>query len=125
MKREYRLVDNDMLSDKHFPIRAVFNSISDASFVETISSLTEGVGFGVEYGACIFPSDLDEFEIAARGTFDGVEFGLHNGEEVVVDYQTFYYYLTKVCGCYIEDIPWDKDKIEKILEKVKKRFNLQ
>ena len=124
MIRKYRLNDSDLLSDKHFPISDVFNLISDKSFVETISPLSEGVGFGVEYGACTFSGDLDEFDIATRGTFNGVEFGLHNGEEIIVDYQTFHYYLKKACECYVEDFPDDKEKIEEILEKVREKFNL-
>jgi len=124
MKREYRLTDKDMLSDNHFPIKAVFNSISDSSFVSTLKPLGDGIGFGVEYGACIFPSDLDEYDIATSGTFDGVQFGLHNGEDVVIDLSTFYAYLKKVCAVYVEDFPQDSEKINEILSKVKQRFNL-
>ena len=124
MKKEYRLIDKDMLSDKHFPIKAIFNSISDNLFVDTISPLAKGIGFGAEYGACIFSSDLDEYEIAKRGVFEGVEFGLHNREGIIVDYQSFYYYLNKVCQYYVEDFPQDKEKIEKILQKIKEKFNL-
>ena len=125
MKRQYRLVDADMLNTDHFPIRAVFNSISDNSFIKTISSLAEGIGFGVEYGACTLPADLDEFEIATRGTFDGVEFGLHNGDEIIVDYKTFYYYLNTACECYKKDFPNDREEIDEILEKVRAKFGLR
>ena len=124
MKRDFRLTDKYMLDVKHFPIRAIFNSIPDNSFVKTIMPLGEGIGFGVEYGACIFPSDLDEYDIATIGTFDGVQFGLHNGEDVIIDYQVFYYYLNKVCIAYLEDFPQDNAIIKDILIKVKRRFQL-
>ena len=87
MKRDFRIDKSDLLNNNHFPIKAVFNSIPDSTFVRTITPLSEGIGFGVEYGACIFPNDLDDYDIATQGTFDGVQFGLHNGEEITVDYQ--------------------------------------
>jgi len=125
MKNGYRLLEKDMLAENHFPIQAIFNSISGSLFIETISSLVHGIGFGVEYGACIFSNDLDEYEIASREeVLDGVEFGLHNGEEVVVNYQTFYYYLRKACESYVEEFPDDKEKTKVILKSVVDRFNL-
>ncbi len=124
MKKDFRLIDEDMLNHKHFPIKAIFNSIPDSSFVRTITPLGDGIGFGVDYGACLFPSDLDEYDIAKTGTFDGIQFGLHNGEEVVVDYQTFYDYLNKACEVYLENFPQDTEKISNILAKVKQKFFL-
>ena len=125
MKNGYRLVDKDMLSDNHFPIQVVFNSISSKLFIETISPLAYGIGFGVDYGACLFANDLDEYEIAMRGTFDGVEFGLHNGEEVLVDYQTFYYYLRKACESHVKEFNDDDKKIKMILKRVEVQFNIE
>ncbi|HHV09430.1 MAG TPA: hypothetical protein GXX75_04005 [Clostridiales bacterium] len=119
MKKDFRLNDSDMLNSSHFPIKAIFNSISDNTFVRSITPLSEGIGFGVEYGVCIFPNDLDDYDIATLGTFDGVQFGLHNGEEVTVDNETFYYYLNKACESYLEAHPQDKNSIETILQKVK------
>ena len=67
---------------------------------------------------------MDEYEIASRGGFDGVEFGLHNGEEVVVDHATFYYYLQKSCDVYLSEYPQDKEVITSLLQKVKDRFDI-
>jgi len=124
MKRDYRLSDNDMLSTDHFPIKAIFNSISDRAFVETLNPLCQGIGFGVEYGACVFYNDLDEYDKTTMEKFDGVEFGLHDGQEIVVDYKTFYYYLQKACMAYLEDFPENREKLSEILEKVKQQLNL-
>ena len=124
MKREFRLTDKDILSLDHFPIKAVFNSIPDRLFIETISSLCQGIGFGVEYGSCLFYSDLDEYDKSFIELFDGVRFELHNGEEIEIDNGTFYYYLQKVCLTFIEDYPEKSEKIFEILKKVKQQLRL-
>ena len=124
MKRDFRITEKDMLDTRHFPISAIFNSIPDDTFIRTITPLGDGSGFGVEYGACVFPNDLDEYEITTSGIFEGVQFGLHNGEEIVVDYPTFYYYLDIVCSIYLEDYPKDSEKIKEILSKTKQTLRL-
>jgi len=124
MRRAYRIIENDSLDENHFPVIAVFNEIANEYFVETISSLAEGIGFGVNYGRCFFKRDFEESGISIDENFDGVEFGLHNGEEIVVDYKTLFYYLNLACKSHIEDFPQDREEVEKILRKVKERFNL-
>lgn len=115
MKREFRLKEIDLLKSEHFPVQAIFNMVSDDRFIQVIKSISEGHGFGENYGACVFPDDLDEYEIATRGVLKGVEFGLHNGETVILDYQMLYYYLEKVCNGYIEDFPQKKEDIDRML----------
>lgn len=56
--------------------------------------------------------------------FDGVEFSLDNGETVVFSYEEFYYYLKKACMNYLKIYPDEKDIIEPILEKVRKRYDI-
>ena len=124
MRRLDKLNDSDLLDiEKHFPVQVVFNNLHLEDFLSRIvNGVSEGHGFGVDYGACVFPGDLDEYDIETSGTFEGVEFGLHNGAEVLLDYKTFYYYLEKVCNRYCEDFPKDREIIEKSLEKFRLRF---
>lgn len=122
MKREFRLLDKDMLSEQHFPIKAVFDMVSDDRFIRILEGISEGRGFGENYGACVFPDDLDEYDLATSGTLEGVEFGLHNGEEIIVDYETLLYYLNIVCDGYIQDYPDDKAVTERFLERYKKKL---
>jgi hypothetical protein len=122
MKREFRLTEEDLLSEEHFPVMAVFDMIPDNRFVKTIKCISEGHGFGENYGACTFPADLDEYDIATIGTLNGVEFGLHNGQEITLDYNTFYCYLKKVCVNYIQDFPEDANEISNLLLKFKTLF---
>lgn len=122
MKREFRLKDDDMLKENHFPVKAIFNMVNGERLLKVLTGISEGKGFGENYGACVFPDDLDEYEIATNGIFDGVEFGLHNGEEIVIDYKEMLYYLSKICNDYISDYPESKFEIEKLLEKYKEKF---
>lgn len=62
--------------------------LSDDRFIRVLEGISKGRGFGENYGACVFPDDLDEYDLAISGTFDGVEFGLHSGEEILIDYKT-------------------------------------
>lgn len=124
MKREFRLEDKDMLSPDHFPIQAVFNMVSDNRFIQMVSGISTGKGFGENYGACVFPDDLDEYDIATEGIFEGVEFCLHNGEEIIIDYQSFFYYFKKICNDYVLDFPQNKTQIEDSLMLFKQKFKI-
>ncbi|MBC1232567.1 ribonuclease toxin immunity protein CdiI [Listeria booriae] len=124
MKNETWLKDADLLDSSHYPVQAVFNMISDSRFTNIIGYISEGIGFGEEYGACTFPEDLDEYDIANGEGFDGVEFGLHSGEEIILDYQTLYIYLNKACENYIEKHPEANTQIQEYLEKYKKKYNI-
>lgn len=113
------LFKSDQLENHHFPIVAFFNAISDNSFVHVLEQFTLGVGSGINETVCTFPEDLDPGD----EVFDGVMFSLFD-EEVIVDYQTFFYYLKLACSIYLEDHPEDKAVIENNLEKIKKKYDL-
>ena len=116
MKRLDLLTEKDLLSDSHYPVQVVFNDVYADQFSDTIINyVVRGHGFGTEYGACVFPDDLDEYDIVTGGKFHGVEFGLHNGEEILLDYDTFFYYLKKVCKRYLIEKPDEKEAIRAAL----------
>ncbi len=125
MKREFRLIDQNMLDKKYYPVQAVFNMVSDERFIQIIEGISEGRGFGENFGACVFPDDLDEFDIATGGILEGVEFGLHSGEEVVINYKTLYKYLQIICSTFIEDYPDKQEVLTKSLNKYKQKFNVK
>ncbi|MCL1852415.1 MAG: ribonuclease toxin immunity protein CdiI [Peptococcaceae bacterium] len=114
MKRDFRLQDTEMLCEEHFPVQAVFNAVNDTRFIKVIQGISQGQGFGENYGACVFPGDLDDYDIE-MGVFEGVEFGLHNGDEILLDYPTFYYYLKKVCDGYVQEYPQEQEIIVSLL----------
>ncbi|GHU61372.1 hypothetical protein FACS189418_0920 [Clostridia bacterium] len=125
MKRDFRLNDQNMLDKEHFPVQAIFNMVSDERFIQIIEGISEGKGFGENFGACIFPDDLDEYDIATGGIFEGVEFGLHNGEEVVINYETLYKYLQIICLTFIEDYPDKRETLNKLLNKYKQKYHIE
>ena len=50
-------------------------------FKQVIERLSKNKGFFDEYGACLFWEDLDDYDREITPYYDGVEFGLHSGEE--------------------------------------------
>ena len=96
-----RLSEEVLLDKSHLPVLMVLNMINEQRFLGVLEAISKGIGFGEENGACTFPHDLDEFDRANGVELSGIEFGLYSGEEVVIDYQTFYYYLKILCDKYI------------------------
>ena len=103
------LEEEELLDKSHEPVLIVLNLIRKARFLEILEAVSQGIGFGEEYGECTMPDDLDEFDKANGKELDGVEFGTHGGDEVVIDYSTFYYYLCIICNHYLR---WNVDKTD-------------
>lgn len=95
-----RLNEDELLDKSHLPVLMIMNMIDEKRFLTVIEAISKGNGFGEEYGVCTLPDDLDEFDKANGEELKGVEFGLYNGEEVIIDFQTFYYYLKIICDKY-------------------------
>ncbi len=100
--KDCRLNEEVLLDKNHLPVLMILNAINEGRFLGVLEAISKGIGFGVESGACTFPDDLDEFDKANEVELSGIEFGLYSGEEVVIDYQTLYYYLKNLCDKYIE-----------------------
>lgn len=111
-----------MLKNTHLPVIVFFSVISDKSrFIRIIDQLSNGIGYGFEFAICTFPDDVEE-ESERFG--DGVEFSLHSGESVVISYEEFYYYFKKACMTYLKKYPEKKGAVNRILEKVRKRYSI-
>ena len=124
MRMEWRIKDEDMLRESDRPAVTVLNTITDDFFVKAIESVSNGIGFGVNMGACSFWEDLDEYERTYIPYFDGVLFGLHDDEETVLSFEEFYYYLKIVCEEYCDEYPEERAKVMELLETYRKRFHL-
>jgi hypothetical protein len=122
MRDSFLLHKEDMLKDTHLPVIGFFSVISEKDdFIRIIDHLSNGIGYGYEFAICLFPNDVT---VDSEKFGDGVEFSLHNGEAVVVSYEEFYYYLRKASMNYLKKYPEEKDVINRILEKVRKRYSI-
>lgn len=113
---EFRIDESELLSNTHFPVKAVFDMVSDCRFKDVIISISRNIGFGENYGACVFWGDLDECDKQNTPYFEGAEFGLHNGDEVIITPEELLYYLRIICGKYCREHPDDTNEINNAIE---------
>ncbi|WP_228464150.1 ribonuclease toxin immunity protein CdiI [Listeria seeligeri] len=117
--------ENQLISESHFPVKIIFNEIENERFLDVIKVVCNGEGFGVEAGACLFPNDLDACDIAQGNGFVGVEFGLYSGEEIVITYKEFYFYLEIICESYLIDFPEEKEFVKEKLRNYRKLYSIK
>lgn len=87
--------------------------------MRTVEQMSVGIGTGINAVDCSFPDDVEEDE----EKFDGVRFSVHD-EEVVLNYETFYYYLNLACKNYVDAFPDDRSELENYLTSIRERYNL-
>lgn len=119
MSRDFRIYDHELLTDVHFPVKALFNMVPDHRFKDTIKAISKNTGFSENYGACVFWNDLDDYDKENIPLYKGAEFGLHNGEEVIIQPHELLYYLEIVCDKYGKDHPEDMKIIQQYIHNFK------
>ena len=120
-----RLDNDELLDNSHLPVLMIMNMISEKRFLTILKAISEGNGFGEEYGTCTLPDDLDEFDKANGEELDGVEFALYSGEEVVIDFKTFYYYLKILCDKYVKYNFEQVSIVNGLLTEFSKKFSIE
>ena len=93
--------------------------LSERNFTEVCEGFLRGTGRGIEYAVCLFPNDID----IESERFEGVEFSLHSGEEVIVDYAVFCHYLGLVCNRYILSNGDSRGTVALLLDKIRQKYN--
>ena len=121
---EFRIENSELLDKCHLPVMIVFNMVSDSRFIKVLEGLSNGMGFGENYGACVFWNDLDDYDKANTPHYEGSEFGINSGEEVIISYQDLFYYLTIICKKYCLEFPEQTKEINEILNNYKLRYEI-
>ena len=124
MKSYYRITEDELLAEEHFPVKAIFNMVKDDRFRDIVKGISNNSGFGENYGACVFWNDLDDFDKQNTPFYEGAEFGLHSGEEIIIDSKELLYYLNLVCNKYCKDHLDDKKIIWEYVNKQKQNNKL-
>ncbi len=120
------LSDDDLLNETHHYIVTMFFLLQNKNdLIEKLWIMSKGKGFGYHFCICTFPNDLDEYEIATQGTFEGVQFAIQTGGEVVITNEELIYYVRLVCRRYIEKYPEEVEEIRSILWSFRDTFGLQ
>ena len=118
MDKKYRIEENELLSSNHYPVKVLFDMVSDTRFEKVLYGLCNKQGFGENYGACVFWDDLDDYDKTNTDFYEGAEFGLNNGDEVIISLKELLYYLNIVSNKYSEEYG-NKDYIQKWIEQFK------
>ena len=113
MNREFRIEDNELLEQSHYAVKVLFDMVSDERFEKVIWGICNNIGFGENYGECVFWDDLDDYDKANTEFYEGAEFGLNSGEEVIITPKELFYYLNIVCKKYCKDYSKDEEEILK------------
>ncbi len=124
MKNKFRIDDKELLSKDHFPVKAIFNMVDNTRFIKVVQGISKGIGFGENYGACVFWNDLDDYDKELTIKYEGAEFGLNDGAEIIIGYQDLYHYLKIICNKYCKEFPKDKQQVDIILNDYKSRYLL-
>ncbi len=124
MKNKFRIDDKELLHKKHFPVKALFDMVDDTRLIDVIKGISRGMGFGENYGACVFWNDLDDYDKEMTIKYEGAEFGLHNGEEVIIGYEDLYHYLFLICDKYCKEFPEYAEQVNIILNRYKYNYLL-
>ena len=120
-----RLNEDELLDKSHLPVLMIMNMVSEKRFLIVLEAISKGNGFGEEYGVCTFPDDLDEFDKVNGEELVGVEFGLYSGEEIVIDFKTFYYYLKIICAKFLKTHSEQANIVHAFLKDYTNRFLVQ
>lgn len=124
MKDDFRINNQELLSTTHFPVKMLFDMVTDERFKDTIKSISCNRGFGENYGACLFWNDLDDYDKQNMPMYEGAEFGLHSGETVIIDAKEVLYYLEVVCNKYCKKHPKDIEIMNEYINQFKRTNNL-
>lgn len=114
-----KLQERDLLEPIHFPVMAFFNSVPDSNFMRVLEQMSIGIGTGINEADCSFSGDVEEDE----EKFDGVRFSVYE-EEVILNYEIFYYYLNLACRNYVDVFPNERNELEQYLTTIRERYNL-
>ena len=120
----FKLKEEELLKKEHIIVSSVFGILNDNDFIKTLEWVSKGYGFSYDYVGCTFPDDQDEYDIFTYGKLEGVEFWTHGGEEIVIDYNAFYYYLKKSCDWYVSIYPNDTETVNNLLANFRELFDI-
>jgi CDI immunity protein len=101
-----------------FPVQALFNAISDDSFLDIVRHLLNRQGYSSDCCHCHFPADLDPQE----PTFEGVLFS-HFDDVIVITEAHFADVLDRVLASYQHVDPTGADVLSKLLAEFRQSIN--
>ncbi len=120
------ILNTDLKDERDIIIKDTINSFYRRNFLFTIlKSISEGYGFGDDIINIIYWRDLDEYD---RQDYDrsfekiGMELSYFD-DEIVIPYDDLYYYLEIAFKRYVQEIPQQKEELEKYTIEIKVKFN--
>ena len=103
-----------------------FNNINDSKFLDVVRTLANNCGYSLEYFRCSLASarhPIEEVEFEGDVRFVNAT-GRSGEQSLIVDYSTFYKYLSMACEDYLTRNHNEKDRIEEALTAIRQRYNI-
>ncbi len=120
------ILNTDLKDERDIIIKDTINSFYRRNFLFTIlKSISEGYSFGDDITNIIYWHDLDEYD---RQDYDrsfekiGMELSYFD-DEIVIPYDDLYYYLEIAFKRYVQEIPQQKEELERYMIEIKVKFN--
>lgn len=116
----------ELLKKDHLIVKDMFNSYwITRDFTKVLYLLSEGIGYGGDQIGFTFWNDLDEYsKTFYNKEFNGVEI-YYIDDELIIDYESLFYYIKIAVDNYLNVYPDDKNKINNMLYKIKDRFKIK
>ncbi|MDE1483439.1 ribonuclease toxin immunity protein CdiI [Xenorhabdus bovienii] len=112
-KRLFEKIDYD--NDSEWVMKEFFNSLyTQGKFLWALPHILKKSGCGVNETYCVFP-DFDDPDPEYH--FDGITFGVWEGE-IIVPESVGFDYVKLACDKYLQLHPEDKDKINALLDQL-------
>lgn len=116
------LKDEDLMKAAHFPAIALINEACNSDIFEFVENLTKGIGSGYNYSTCSFWNELDEYDQANIPKFEGLWISNEAGEELIISFVDFLYYLEILYTRVTFDEISKKSRLRRLLDSFKEEF---
>ena len=130
LKKQFREIEGDFVDNfkydkvKYGIVIYYFESMLNNNFLITLNYMGKNMSYGDSVTGYNFADNCDEEDIENGDYFEnGVMFYLFE-YDIIVSYDFFYECLKLACNIYLESNRSDEKEVEKELEIIKNRYNI-
>ena len=114
--------EEDLLRPKHFPVAPLLNEACYFGIIEFLQALAHGFGSGYDFSSCTLWDELDEYDQAHTTKFEGLLIDTESGEEIILSYKDFLYYLELLYDRLKADKFSRLSKVRELIDEFKAKY---